>query len=412
MDLRSCLEGWPYEAGRNIRVGRGVNGREIIWVRQPLGLEQYEADGRPDGRRMQGMDTALDFHLARLHTVRPAQAAGLLALTPEDCAELFDEAAIFHDRLMVLFRLKDWPRAERDAALILRLLDSVRQHACCAGDRLHLEPWRSHIQRIYAAARAMNLLAQGRGWGFPAVRDQAGLPDTGDDGAADQAMIGDILLQSVRDLVTAPPALRPPDESLFLHQNDHWKIQYQGRLALLKHMRGFPCLACLLRSPGREFHVSELLVSLLDAPAPVPPMAAPERLGPPRGVRLTTGLPDGLPMLDAQAKREYQRRLQELRQELAEAEEFNDPDRAAQSQTELNEIARQLASAIGLGGRDRKSSSAAERARCAGTKRLKKAIQKIGEAIPTLGHHLATSIKTGYFCTYHPDPGHLIDWKF
>jgi hypothetical protein len=29
---------------------------------------------------------------------------------------------------------------------------------------------------------------------------------------------------------------------------------------------------------------------------------------------------------------------------------------------------------------------------------------------PTLGHHLAISIKTGYFCSYDPHPGGPSDW--
>ena len=125
-----------------------------------------------------------------------------------------------------------------------------------------------------------------------------------------------------------------------------------------------------------------------------------------------SGLNDGIPILDAQAKVEYRRRVKELRQELAEAEHFNDPDRATKAQDEMNLIAHHLAAAIGLGGRDRKTSSKAERARSAVTKRIKTGIQKIGDTIPALGHHLAARIKTGYFCSYNPDPDRPVHWKF
>jgi non-specific serine/threonine protein kinase len=117
-------------------------------------------------------------------------------------------------------------------------------------------------------------------------------------------------------------------------------------------------------------------------------------------------------MLDTQAKAEYQRRLHELRQELNEAERFKDPHRKAQAQNEVEAIAGHLASAVGLGGRDRKSSSDAERARSAVTKCIKKAIEKIGDAIPSLGYHLAARIKTGYFCSYNPHPDRPVSWKF
>src|SRR5712691_7638840 len=62
----------------------------------------------------------------------------------------------------------------------------------------------------------------------------------------------------------------PPtqEESLFLHQNDYWIIRYHGRSALLKSTRGLHCLAVLIRDPGREFHVRELLACPMDASTP------------------------------------------------------------------------------------------------------------------------------------------------
>jgi len=33
-------------------------------------------------------------------------------------------------------------------------------------------------------------------------------------------------------------------------------------------------------------------------------------------------------------------------------------------------------------------------------------------AIPSLGYQLAASMKTGYFCSYRPDPEHPVAWKF
>jgi hypothetical protein len=78
----------------------------------------------------------------------------------------------------------------------------------------------------------------------------------------------------------------------------------------------------------------------------------------------------------------------------------------------MDAIAQQLAAAVGFGGRDRRASSNAERARSAVTKRIKRAIDKIAEVIPPLGRHLATRIKTGYFCSYNPDPAHVPVWKF
>ena len=413
VDLRSCLESWPYDAEKNVRMGRGADGREIILVRQPMGLEQYEADGHPDGRRVSGLETALDFHQARSHAAKRIPTGTAFELNAEDCTELFHEAVAYYERSIVLFRLQDWPRTERDAAQNLRLLEFVRQHARCAEDRMHLDPWRPHIARLHIVARAMICLGKMQyREALQTAREAIGIPGTVDDGAPDHAKLAEALLESVRGSLVARTAFHVHTESFFLRQDDYWSIRYQGHSAFLKSTRGLQCLACLLRTPGREFHVSELLASLPEAPAAASAAVASGHLRADGDQFVMGGLYTGGPMLDAQAKAECKRRLDELRQEMEEAERLNDPARAAKAQDEMSAITRHLASAIGLGGRDRKTSSDAERARCAVTKRLKQAIQKIAEAIPALGHHLTARIKTGYFCSYNPHPDRPVAWKF
>jgi non-specific serine/threonine protein kinase len=78
----------------------------------------------------------------------------------------------------------------------------------------------------------------------------------------------------------------------------------------------------------------------------------------------------GIERLDAEAKAAYKRRLEDLRDELDEAERFNDPLRAVRAREEIDAIVRQLAAATGLGGRQRAAGSHAERARLAVTKRI------------------------------------------
>src|SRR4029450_13168237 len=77
-----------------------------------------------------------------------------LDLSANDCAELFDESVLYHHRLRVLFRLKDWTRVERDAAHNLRLIEFIKQHARCEEDRVQLDHWRPDIARIDSVARA------------------------------------------------------------------------------------------------------------------------------------------------------------------------------------------------------------------------------------------------------------------
>jgi hypothetical protein len=199
-------------------------------------------------------------------------------------------------------------------------------------------------------------------------------------------------------------ALSRNEVPLFLRQGDYWVIRYQGDVAFLKATRGLQCLSLLLHHPGREFHVSEFL-GLIDGKPALSRRADP-LLGIPHSPT------DAGPILDAQAKAQYKLRLDNLRADLQEAEQSCDPVLAEQARSEIAAIVQQLASAAGLGGRDRRSGSEAERARSAVTKRIKDSICKIGTAIPSLRRHLVARIKTGYFCSYNLSQEHPVGWRF
>lgn len=413
VDLRGFLESWPYDPACNIRIGCGADGRQIILVRQPMGLQQFEMDGRPDGCRVHGEETVLHFHHARLDAARRTQPAMPFELTAGECAELFREASAFYERLVILFHVKDWTRVKRDAAQILRLLEFVKRHACCVEDRVLLDPWRPHISRIDIVANAMAQLDQGEFRNaLQTTRDSIGFPDPLDEGVHDVQTFARALMENVRGVISQSPAFHPHDESCFLRQDDFWTIRYHGQSAFLKTNKGLECLACLLRSPGREFYVSELVACHPGTSSHRHAAIPSNRLHGDGGQLVMASLHNGTPMLDPRAKAECKRRLDDLREQEDEAERLNDPDRAARARAEINAIAKYLATATGLGGRDRKTSSEAERARCAVTKRIKQAIQKIADAIPALGHHLTARIKTGYFCSYNPHPDRPVAWKF
>lgn len=70
----------------------------------------------------------------------------------------------------------------------------------------------------------------------------------------------------------------------------------------------------------------------------------------------------------------------------------------------------QLATAVGLGGRDRKAVSTAERARLNVTRAIRTAIDRLAGHSPALAEHLSRSIRTGTFCAYHPDPERPVRW--
>jgi hypothetical protein len=327
--LRSFLESWPYDAENNVRVARGADGREIILVRLPMGLEQYEIDGRPDGRRVQGMESVFEFHDARINAAKQSNAANAFDLSAEDCAELFHEGISYYHRLILLFRVKDWTRVERDAAHSLRLIEFIKQHARCEEDQVQLDHWRPDIARINAVARAMILLKKGHYQdALKLGRGTIGISEAVADDGPDRGKLAEALIESVRESLANPPSLRMHEESLFSRHEDYWIIRYHGHAAFLKSMRGLCCLAVLLRHPGREFHVCELVAGLTQAPIPALGVIARGSLRYAGNQLVVAGFSDANPVLDAQAKAQYKRRLNDLRQDLNEAEQCNDLDRA------------------------------------------------------------------------------------
>ena len=79
-----------------------------------------------------------------------------------------------------------------------------------------------------------------------------------------------------------------------------------------------------------------------------------------------------------------------------------DYQKRAEVESELEALTRQLAQAVGIFGRDRRSGSAAERARLSVTRDIRSAIQKISERNGQLGELLGTCVRTGSFCSYIP----------
>jgi len=120
---------------------------------------------------------------------------------------------------------------------------------------------------------------------------------------------------------------------------------------------------------------------------------------------------DAGPVLDERAKAQYRQRLQELADDIEEAEAWGDPERAARARRETDLLTEELVRAVGLGGRDRRAASDAERARASVTKALRTAIRRIAEHDPELGRHLTVSVRTGAFCAYCPDPASSISWS-
>jgi len=155
VDLRGALQSWPYDPDNDSRLLHGEDGRSILQVRTPLGIEQFELEGRPDGLRPHGMESALEYHLQKLEQATLSGHEADFELGPLECSELFNEGSLYYFRYVRLFQVKDWARTRRDTARNLRVFDFVNRYARREQDKLFLEKWRPYILRVHATAGIM-----------------------------------------------------------------------------------------------------------------------------------------------------------------------------------------------------------------------------------------------------------------
>jgi tetratricopeptide (TPR) repeat protein len=206
-------------------------------------------------------------------------------------------------------------------------------------------------------------------------------------------------------------------KGVFRNEGEYWTVGCGGKDFRLKDTKGLGYLAHLLRYPATEFHVLDLVGGIADAREDDETSQSARDL--PRGdeelekagIHITS-LGDAGEMLDEQAKVAYRRRLSELGEELEEAKERGNVERAERAEEEIEALTRELARAVGLGGRNRRAASASERARQSITKTIKAVVERIAQSDAALGEIFARCIKTGTYCSYQPDPDFAIAWEF
>ena len=180
------------------------------------------------------------------------------------------------------------------------------------------------------------------------------------------------------------------ETNVFRREGDYWSVIFEGRTVRVRDLKGMRYLAQLLTHPGREFHVLDLVGAETGQPM------APEDAG---------------EVLDERAKTAYRRRLAEIDDDIEQARGIEDDVREAQADAEREFLVRELARAVGLGGRDRRAASASERARSGVTRAVRQGIARIGEHHPQLGEHLDHAVHTGTHCAYVPGPGAPAAWR-
>jgi hypothetical protein len=252
-------------------------------------------------------------------------------------------------------RLERWDDAERHFQDALACATRMGMRPCAA--QLKLE-WADELMRRGRREEATALMEQAR-----AVAEELGMDE----------VLGRL------------SALRqgPPRGIRMAAEGDVWLVEGEGEQCRVKDSRGMQMLAALIGHPERELHCLEL--------------GGGAGAG---GEAIDVGSAGAA--LDRAALLQYRTRLRELRAEIDEAESHNDRGRASRAGEEADCLERELARAVGLGGRARKQRDASERARINVQRRLKLAIGHIEELSPALGRRLAETIRTGTFCAFEP----------
>jgi uncharacterized membrane protein len=163
------------------------------------------------------------------------------------------------------------------------------------------------------------------------------------------------------------PGTHSAQKGIFRREGEYWTVAHDGKFFRLKDSKGLGYVAHLLRHPAVEFHVLDLAGGIAsqredDEPGQAQSLPRGDEDLEKAGIHIGS-LGDAGEMLDEQAKVAYRRRLSELREELEEAKEQGNVERAEQAEQEIDALTSELSRAVGLGGRNRRAVSASERAR-------------------------------------------------
>ena len=155
-DVSHILRDWPFDPDHTVRIIVTGDGRSVVQVRLPLGLEQYELDGRPDGTRPRGAESVVAYVENRLrhHIITNGSELGF-EIGSNLAQELQAEGVLYYYRYLLLFQINDHGRVVRDTAHNLHLCDLLERYCTDEAQRDAVLQYRPYIIRINAAARAI-----------------------------------------------------------------------------------------------------------------------------------------------------------------------------------------------------------------------------------------------------------------
>jgi hypothetical protein len=160
-DITDILKSWEFDPDNQVRIIQANDGREVLQIRQPLGIEQYELDGRPDGITDEGKECYLEVLQEKLQDFTDSNGTDEgFQVSHEQFQLLQNEGIIYYYRYLVLFQIGDFERTARDTEHNLQICDLLDKYAENEDDKKEILQYRPYILRMFAIAKAMISLHQ------------------------------------------------------------------------------------------------------------------------------------------------------------------------------------------------------------------------------------------------------------
>lgn len=155
-DLTSLMSEWPYDPDQTMRIIVADDGRSVLQVRLPLGIEQYELVGRPDGTRPFEKESVVAELLDRLDHFRLEHGTDDgFQLSHDDCVMLQNEGILYYYRYLLLFQMNDFERVSKDTEHNLAVCRLLENYCEDGEDRNAVLQYKPYILRMNAMAKAM-----------------------------------------------------------------------------------------------------------------------------------------------------------------------------------------------------------------------------------------------------------------
>lgn len=153
-DITPLLQDWHFKPNDiAVRYVAGRDGKEKLQLRIDLGLMQLELDGRPDGKRIDGRESWLEWHREQQAAHEAENPDGApYQLDSDSCAELMREGVQYYHRYLGFWHSGRYELCARDTQRNLSLFEFVRNHARSDRDKMQFDQWRPYVTMMHARA--------------------------------------------------------------------------------------------------------------------------------------------------------------------------------------------------------------------------------------------------------------------